>query len=129
MITIISIIYYLYKYNYSEDNYSDNKIYRLGDMIKNFERNKKYYLKNFPNSIATEYMLLTEDDNNLNILNNIIDRRITYKHTKFKDYIIVHLRTRDIFELPRLENRYTKQMSYYKKRYQYKKNINNNRIL
>lgn len=82
--------------------------YRLGDMVKirdsrgvNF-RNKpdgyKYHSEKFPNSIATEYMSLTDKMNDLNVLNEIIRKRTNKNHTKYKDYLVIHLRTGDVID-------------------------------
>jgi len=83
--------------------YSNNKGYRLGDMISNEWRWKNkgqyYHYKHFPNSIATEYMKKTEYYNNYSILYDIIIERT--KHTNdlpSKNDIIVHLRTGDAIE-------------------------------
>lgn len=106
------------KYHY--DTYIDTKgklynnlpYYRLGDMIKwknqrgrktlytSFLHHKEYHLKNFPNTIASEYMRRTDDESNYEILNNII------LNTKLKNsslYIqqnscLVHLRVGDVIE-------------------------------
>ena len=84
--------------------YSNNKGYRLGDMILNSWRWNKndgqdYHYKHFPNSIATEYMKKTKKYSNYNILFDIISERT--KHTADlpdKNDIIVHLRTGDVIE-------------------------------
>jgi hypothetical protein len=83
--------------------YSNNKSYRLGDMISNSWRWKNnaqdYHYKNFPNSIATEYMKKTKKYSNYNLLFDIISERT--KHTNDlpdKNDIIVHLRTGDVIE-------------------------------
>ena len=49
------------------------KMYRLGDMFKSthFRKNRMgfdYHMKEFPDSIATEYMLITEKENDYNLL-------------------------------------------------------------
>jgi hypothetical protein len=83
--------------------YSNNKGYRLGDMISNSWRWKNngqdYHYKHFPNSIATEYMKKTKKYSNYNLLFDIISERT--KHTNDlpdKNDIIVHLRTGDVIE-------------------------------
>lgn len=94
--------------------YNNLPYYRLGDMIRcKYQRgktpytslytslsSKEYHLKNFPNTIASEYMRRTDDESNYEILNNII------LNTKLKNsslYIqqnscLVHLRVGDVID-------------------------------
>ena len=82
--------------------------YRLGDMVRlknslgENMRNKpdgyEYHSEKFPNSIATEYMSLTDKDYDLNVLNEIIRKRTNKNHTKYKDYLVIHLRTGDVID-------------------------------
>jgi hypothetical protein len=83
--------------------YSNNKGYRLGDMISNNWRWKNngqdYHYKHFPNSIATEYMKKTKDFSNYSILYDIvIDRTQKTNDLPDKNDIIVHLRVGDVVE-------------------------------
>ena len=69
-------------------------------LYTSFLHHKEYHLKNFPNTIASEYMRRTDDESNYEILNNII------LNTKLKNsslYIqqnscLVHLRVGDVIE-------------------------------
>jgi|688.fasta_scaffold56414_5 hypothetical protein len=83
--------------------YSNNKGYRLGDMISNSWRWKNdgqaYHYKHFPNSIATEYMKKTKEYYNYNVLFDIISERTKYTNDlPDKNDIVVHLRTGDVIE-------------------------------
>ena len=83
--------------------YSNNKGYRLGDMISTNWRWKNdgqdYHYKHFPNSIATEYMKKTKDYSNYSILYDIvIDRTQKTNDLPDKNDIIVHLRAGDVIE-------------------------------
>lgn len=83
--------------------YSNNKGYRLGDMISTNWRWKNggqdYHYKHFPNSIATEYMKKTKENNNYSILYDIvIDRTQKTNDLPDKNDIIVHLRVGDVIE-------------------------------
>ena len=132
------------------ENFVNNeKRYRLADMIrfKNQRENKKwgyeYHLKNFPDSIATEYMKKTKKNNNLKLINKIIKKKQNENHLKYKDYIILHLRTGDVIEnkkynnnksgnyfLKNKVNKYVYPLSYYKKVIEkLKKDTNNKNIL
>jgi hypothetical protein len=83
--------------------YSNNDYYRLGDMVIAKERwmndGQEYHYKNFPNSIATEYMKKTNEQKNYNILSSIVRQRT--KETKDlpdKNDIVIHLRVGDVVE-------------------------------
>jgi hypothetical protein len=83
--------------------YSNNKGYRLGDMISNSWRWKNtgqaYHYKHFPNSIATEYMKKTKEYSNYNVLFYIISERTKYTNDlPDKNDIVVHLRAGDVIE-------------------------------
>ena len=104
---IILICLYIFKiYNNSSiyDNF-EGKMYRLGDMItikegSNSRYNKKigfdYHLNNYPNSIATEYMLKTKKTGDYNQLLNIINKR--KPKIKLNNYAVVHLRIGDVID-------------------------------
>ena len=83
--------------------YSDNDSYRLGDMVtSNFRWSddaQEYHYKNFPNSIATEYMKKTNRKKDYNIILSIVKEKT--KKTKDlpdKNDIIIHLRLGDVVE-------------------------------
>jgi len=83
--------------------YSDNDSYRLGDMVTSnfrwFNGAQEYHYKNFPNSIATEYMKKTNQKKDYNILLSIVKKKT--KETKDlpdKNDIIIHLRLGDVVE-------------------------------
>tara|TARA_Y100001980_G_C14513970_1_gene289335 strand:- start:295 stop:1065 length:771 start_codon:yes stop_codon:yes gene_type:complete len=88
--------------------------YRLGDMVKSKKQRgktketpgklsgKDYHLKNFPNSIASEYLRRTDEESDLKILIDIIDERISYDFFSnlhlVKDHAIIHLRIGDVVD-------------------------------
>ena len=85
------------------DLYSNNKEYRLGDMITITARwtdsGEKYHFKTFPNSIATEYMKKSKTQKNYDILESIVRERTTKTDDLPGDKeLIVHLRVGDVVE-------------------------------
>jgi hypothetical protein len=82
--------------------YHGKKGYRLGDMVKGewrWKRNgESYHYKNFPNSIASEYMRKTKEYNNIPIILDIINRRSTSLKIPDKNTIVIHLRVGDVIE-------------------------------
>jgi hypothetical protein len=85
------------------DLYSDNKMYRIGDMVSTYSRfldsGEKYHLKTFPNSIASEYMKKTKKFKKYNILADIVrDRSNNTDDLPNDKDLIVHLRVGDVVE-------------------------------
>lgn len=85
------------------DLYSDNKMYRIGDMVSTYSRfldsGEKYHLKTFPNSIASEYMKKTKKFKKYNILADIVKERSNNTNDLPNDKdLIVHLRVGDVVE-------------------------------
>lgn len=80
--------------------------YRLGDMIKGKKWREQaegyaHHKKNFPDSIAVDYMDATEDESNYDVLLKIIDSEKWKKRTPKLDYknlLVVHLRLGDVLE-------------------------------
>ena len=146
-ILIIILILNLSRNNLHEDFVDTERNYRLGDIVraKDFRTNeiKKNYPKIFPNSIATEYIKKTDEDNNLDLLIDIIDNKINDSHKKYNDYIIIHLRTGDVIDntnysvddflnknIKYINNyQYVYPLSYYKKILEKLKKINSKKIL
>ena len=98
-------MYTIYNNSSIYDNFQ-GKMYRLGDMFRikkglNSRYNKKigfnYHVHNFPNSIATEYMLKTKKSEDYNQLLNIINKR--KPKIKINNYVVVHLRIGDVIDL------------------------------
>ena len=102
LISILILIWSLSRNNLVEKFTDSEKDYRLADMIKSkkFRTNelKKKYPIIFPNSIATEYMKRTDEDNDLDLVIDIIDKRKTDIHKRYNNYIIIHLRTGDVID-------------------------------
>ena len=83
-------------------------MYRLGGYVYNRKKkigensryNKEigfnYHLKNYPNSIATEYMLKTKENEDYNILLNIINKK--KPNFTVNNYVVIHLRIGDVID-------------------------------
>jgi len=57
----------------------------------------KYHLKNFPNSIVSEYITNTQDANNYDILKDIVKRRsLVIDDIPTKNTCVIHLRVGDV---------------------------------
>ena len=83
--------------------YSDNKLYRLGDMICHQNRwsedGEEYHFNMFPDSIATEYMKKSKTQKNYKILANIIRERSNLTDDLPKNNeLVIHLRLGDTIE-------------------------------
>ena len=108
--------------------------YRLGDMFRSKKHARLdgvYHITNFPNSIATQYLLASNatDFGNYSILLNIVQNRslsmdfMKDYNISFNDTIIVHLRTGDVIDhrtdlnvneiLMDNTNKYYRPMIYY----------------
>ena len=85
------------------------KLYRLGDMIKyRTHRNNKsfgalYHIKNFPNSIVTEYILKTRNlkgskSNRYSVLHKIVKSRTTPQLIPNENTLVIHLRIGDVID-------------------------------
>jgi hypothetical protein len=81
--------------------------YRIGEMLqfeeyRNDEKfGKKYHLKKFPNSIASKYLKLSNDNNNYKLIKEIIKNTNLKNYHKVlpKNYCIVQLRVGDVIDL------------------------------
>jgi hypothetical protein len=83
--------------------YSNNKLYRLGDMICHkirwSDEGEKYHFNAFPHSIATEYMKKSKTQKNYNVLANIIRERSKFTNDLPKNNdLVIHLRLGDTIE-------------------------------
>lgn len=132
-----------YDLNYKNINYNYNpkyKGYRLGDMIKyenwrNTKKGKKYHNNNFPDSIAVKYMKTTNITDDLDTLEYIIDKYRINELTPSINDLVIHLRTGDAIEKTitsikmlrdKINDKYTKNIKYFKNKLKNKnKNINN----
>jgi hypothetical protein len=110
-ILLFLLLFLLYKKLKLKENFSDKlfnglQLYRIGDMIKSKEYRKKdgiwgkeYHLKMFPNSIASEYLKLTDDINDYELLKKIISKRELSKNFKLpKEFCLVHIRVGDVID-------------------------------
>ena len=147
LISILILFWSLSRNNLVENFTDSEKEYRLADMIKSkkFRTNelKKKYPIIFPNSIATEYMKRTDENNDLDLVIDIIDKRNNDIHKKYNNYIIIHLRTGDVIDNTKYSvdnflnenlkyvnnNQYVYPLSYYKKILEKLKKINSKNIL
>jgi len=89
--------------------YTHLESYRLGDIYNGNAGNelqdlKKTHLKNFPTSIASEYIKQTNNINDINILINIINNKS--KNIINNNNCILHLRVGDVLE--QYENTFNK---------------------
>lgn len=88
-------------HNFSEKDWWFRGGYRLGDMVAyqtgrdNQQTGMEYHCSQFPESIAAEYMQLTDESNNLNVLNDIINRRLTTSEED-STIAVIHLRLGDV---------------------------------
>jgi len=81
--------------------------YRIGEMLQSEEyRNdekfgKKYHLINFPNSIVSNYLKLSNDNNNYKLLKEIIKKTNLKEYNIIlpKKYCLVQLRIGDVIDL------------------------------
>lgn len=101
LIFIFSVYVNFVLFNPQKDSFKGDK-YRLGDMIKykNHRYNKdlgfNYHKNKFPNSIATEYMLTTNNMSDYPVLLKIISKR-NYPR-QYNNYLVIHLRLGDVIE-------------------------------
>lgn len=108
-ILLFLFLFLLYKKLKLKENFSDKlfnglKLYRIADMVKSkrwrkLDNSDKYHLKVFPNSIASEYLKLTDDVNDYELLKKIISKRELSKKFKLpKDFCLVHIRVGDVID-------------------------------
>ena len=81
--------------------YTDMKEYRLGDMVtikSARDDGRKYYMKNFPLSIANMYMQETNDNKNYDKLFNIVKQKSNDTNIPTPNLIVIHIRLGDVIE-------------------------------
>lgn len=77
--------------------------YRIGDVFKFGKGPKykeiKYHEKQFPDSIAAEYLTKIKDNErkDINLLKNILDNRPKLKKLPEKNSLVLHMRVGDVF--------------------------------
>lgn len=77
--------------------------YRIGDVFKFGKGPKykeiKYHEKQFPDSIAAEYLTKIKDNErkDINLLKNILDNRPKLKNLPEKNSLVLHMRVGDVF--------------------------------
>jgi GR25 family glycosyltransferase involved in LPS biosynthesis len=92
-----------YEYLQGLNMYTKNAGYRLGDMVKYTSWRRKdggeqYHYQKFPNSIASEYMRLTNKENDYDILLNIVRNRSKTVTLPKANELVIHLRTGDVMD-------------------------------
>ena len=110
IIIFLLLIFLINNSNSLKENFTDKlfhglTMYRIGDIVttkiwRKWNDSDKYHLDNFPNSIASRYLKLTDDISNFKILKDIV------KNTKFinkdlklsYDYCLLHLRLGDVID-------------------------------
>lgn len=129
ILLLVVFIYNKPKQFYQYLGYKNRPDYRLGDMFMMSERDryfniggKTYHLKNYPNSIISEYMRRTQDPSNYDILYQIIKERTTLENKPSKYDLVVHLRLGDVIdntndEVDDLLHSQKKYITLYKKEY------------
>lgn len=93
------------KENFTDKLFHGLTLYRIGDIVnsktwRKWNNSDKYHLDNFPNTIASKYLKLTEDEGNFEILKNIV-KNTKFRNKKLKlsyDYCLLHLRVGDIID-------------------------------
>lgn len=120
LLIIYAVIYqYWYFISLYFSDPSDFKNYRLGDMIdrdKEIRYNsmgKKYHLKYYQNSIASKYMIKTNDYSNYKILYELVCDYNKEINTP-DDVLIIHLRVGDVIEDSKhsVDEHLTKELDY-----------------
>ena len=103
----INLVLSLYRRNLSstklKEDYNTNKKigYMIGDPIisRNWaDETFDSFMKDFPNSITTEYLKATPKKNDLPVLFEIVKKRTTPKLTPDKNTLLIHLRIGDVID-------------------------------
>ena len=88
-------------YNFFYDLYTNYNEYRLGDVYNgdsgksNEKWLRNHHIKNFPKSLASEYLLNTVQKNNIKIMSNIVKDRL---NNIPKYDCVLHIRIGDVLE-------------------------------
>ena len=88
-------------YNFFYDLYTNYNEYRLGDIYNgdagksNEKWLRNHHIKNFPKSLASEYLLNTVQKNNIKIMSNIVKDRL---NNIPKYDCVLHIRIGDVLE-------------------------------
>jgi len=103
-IVIVTLVIFLNKnniYNFFYDLYTNYNEYRLGDVYNgdggksNEKWLRNHHIKNFPKSLASEYLLNTVQKNNIKIMSNIVKDRL---NNIPKYDCVLHIRIGDVLE-------------------------------
>ena len=103
-IVIVTLVIFLNKnniYNFFYDLYTNYNEYRLGDIYNgdagksNEKWLRNHHIKNFPKSLASEYLLNTDQKNNIKIMSNIVKDRL---NNIPKYDCVLHIRIGDVLE-------------------------------
>lgn len=110
ILIILSIFGLIYIYSFFKDTlydlYTNFYEYRLGDVYNgdagksNDEYLYKHHIKKYPNSIAAEYLKKTDKRNNIDVMYNIVKKRL--KNIQ-KHKCVLHLRIGDVLEDLKME--------------------------
>ena len=103
-LVIVTLVIFLNKnniYNFFYDLYTNYNEYRLGDVYNgdagksNEKWLRNHHIKNFPKSLASEYLLNTVQKNNIKIMSNIVKDRL---NNIPKYDCVLHIRIGDVLE-------------------------------
>lgn len=104
LIILVILIIFINKnniYNYFYDLYTNFEGYRLGDIYNgdagksNEKWLRNHHIKNFPKSLASEYLKNTVQKNNIKIMSNIVKDRL---NNIPKYDCVLHIRIGDVLE-------------------------------
>lgn len=98
ILILVLILLFILFYTRKENLYNGEKWkkYRIGDVYKLFRKNDiKYHLKDFPDSIASEYIKNTNHKKNEKVLNEIINKRNNGEMMGNSD-MALHVRVGDV---------------------------------
>lgn len=79
-------------------------VYRLGDMVGNLGQRKlaggkSYHLKHFPKSIASAYLMETNENTDYKTLSSIILKRVEPNDIPLDNTCVIHLRVGDVINM------------------------------
>ena len=89
-------------YNKDKVEKNDYAEYRLGDMVRSESHRSKsngrqLHYEKYPNSLASQYMKLTDKNNNYSILKTLV-KQYDYKILPSPDELVIHLRVGEVLD-------------------------------
>ena len=121
LILVIASIVFIFDEKKIDEKKIDFFYYRLSDMVKNkdfrdLKDGRTLHYKLYPSSIASQYMKMTDKDNDFDVLLYLVTNYALKTKPK-KNELIIHLRVGDILESSKysVDNHLKKQLPYHKK--------------